>query len=540
MKRTDKNGSARPARMVRGFALVAIAASGLLLGGGLASAQQGGVPPGTQTSPQGTAISPPESAVSAEPAASADSMRISLGDATDRALRFGEDMARAGAQRQTAHARYLQARSTALPQLSFSGTYTRQIESIFQNEGGGGIEAFSPDTTAHDSTTADLLRRIRALERALPNSGFLAVSQLLSSSSFASKNSWIAALSLRQKVLQGGSIWASVAAAKHGLSAARLLEDDRKADVALAVRQAYLDALLARRGVRIAELGYEQANNHFERVRLRQEAGQASEFELLQAEVQRDNQVPILRGAYTQREATELELRRLASLPVDRPLTLTTPLLDESSIPAEPANIDTTGLVAAALTTSGVEALSEAYQARGHAVTVAAAGKYPELSLFLNGSEQAYPGKVIPRRGDWRRDASAGAAISWNVFDGFLTKGQIEEAKANRTNAQQDLIQARKQVRQAVILGEFELQRSASDLRARSRTVQLARRALDLANLRFEEGASSQLEVSDARIAWQIAQSNEAQARRDYFAALARLERFTGRPVFESHVPVTQ
>ena len=74
--------------------------------------------------------------------------------------------------------------------------------------------------------------------------------------------------------------------------------------------------------------------------------------------------------------------------------------------------------------------------------------------------------------------------------------------------------------------------RTAADLRARARTVELARRAFDLANIRYEEGASDLIEVADSRIAFQIAQTNEAQARHDYFVALARLERLTGRPLF--------
>ncbi len=498
----------------------------LVLGVGATAAPAGGPT---------TSGSPSSGSAPGNPPAGADTLKLTLNACIDRALLVGEDMARAQAQRQTAHARYLQARSTALPQLSLSTTYTRQIESVFQGQ--ENISPFKPDTTAHDTTMADLLRRIRALEGALPYSGFYAVSELLSSSSFASQNSWIAALSLRQKVFQGGSIWASVEAANHGLDAARLLEDDTRSDVILRVRQAYLDALLAQRGVTIAELGRDQADNHLTQVRLRQDAGQASEFELLQAEVEADNQVPIVRNAYTAQEAADLELRRICKLPAAGTLLLTTPLLDSEAIPAEPTDVDTTGLVENAMHTSGVEALEQAYAARGHAVTVAAAGKYPELDLFFDGGEQAYPMDVFPKRGDWLRNADAGVAVTWHLFDGLQTKGAIQEAKANQTQSLEDLTQARSQVRQAVILGRYELEKSAADLKARSRTVELAQRALDLANLRYQEGASSMLEVSDARIAWQMAQTNEAQARRDYFAALARLERYTGQPLFESHAP---
>jgi outer membrane protein TolC len=457
-----------------------------------------------------------------------DTLRLSLQECVDRAIAVGEEMKQAAADRQTAHARYLQARSDALPQLSLNTTYTRQLESIFQRQGDTGIKPFEPDRSAPDTA------RIRALEDALPTSGFYALSALLSNSSFASENTWVAALSLRQKIFQGGSVWSSVAAAKHALRATRMLEEDKRDDVVLSVRQAYLNALLADRGVRISELGLEQSENHLQRVQLRRDAGTSSEFELLQAEVARDNQVPQVLQGRSLREVAYLELRRLCNLPKDAPLALKSPLLGDVAIPSDPAAVDTTGLIEAAMHASGITALDEMMQARGHAITVAAADKWPDFSAFANLSQQAFPSQVVPKRGDWLRDKSVGLSVSWKLFDGFLTKGAIEEARSNRARAAVDLANARELVRTAVIQGRWELDRSAADLRARTRTVELAKRALDLANLRYDEGASTMLEVTDARIAWQIAQSNEALARRDYFAALARLERYTGEPVFRS------
>lgn len=459
-----------------------------------------------------------------------DTLGISLDQCVERALRSGEEIRTAETVRSTAHARYLQARSTALPQVTLSTTYTRQLESIFQGTGDSGFK-FEPDRQAADTV------RIRYLEDQLPASGFYAISQLFSNSSFASENTWNAALGLRQKLLQGGSVIASIRAAGHALEASQEALTDKRSEITLQVRAAYLDALLAERGARIAALALEQADTQLQRVRLRQEAGQASEFDLLGAEVQRENQVPSVRAALSQRELAERELQRLANLPEGVPLRLTTPLLDEGALPASPALVDTTGIVADALQASGIRALEEMLAARGHAVTVARAGYFPDFSLFANVSQQAFPKNTFPARRDWRRDKNVGLAATWTIFDGFLTRGLVEESIANKTAARLDLNRAREMVRLAVVQASWELDRAAADLQARTHTVQLARRALDLSGLRYEEGASGALEVSDARIAWQMAQINEAVARRDYFAALARLERYTGRPLFTSAAP---
>lgn len=469
----------------------------------------------------------PESARAGE----ADTLRLSLSECVRMALDRGEEMKQAEADHETARALYQQARSTAMPQLNFSTNYTRQIESVFRKSAGGDFEIFEPDTLA------PLEDRVRDLEDALPMSGLAGLAGLFSNTSFGSKNTWTASLSLSQKLFEGGSIWNSIAAAKHAMRAAALIRNDQAEQTILQVREAYLNALLADRVVRIAELALQQSESQLQRVRLRQEAGGASEFELLQVEVERDNQVPAVMQARTGREVAYLELERLANIPTDRPIRLETPILADAAVPKEPALVDTTGLVDLALRAAGIDALNEVLHARESAIGVAASGKWPALSLFADYSEQAFPSDPIPKSDQWQKDIRAGVVFNWSLFDGFRTRGAIQETKAKRSQAEQTLRQTRELIREAVRQSQSDLHHAAADLHARSRTVQLARRAYELASLRYDEGASDLLEVSDARIAYQIAQSNEAQARHDYFSALARLERYSGRPLFTALVP---
>lgn len=468
-------------------------------------------------------------AITGPPAVAAeagDTLRVTLDECIASALETGEEMRLAEADRITAHALYVQARATAFPQLSASGSYRKQIESVFGDVGDSGIEAFDPDTTA------SIEERVRDLEKALPSSGFYAIGALFSSSSFASEHTWTGSLALSQRLFQGGSIWNSIGAARHALAAADLNRADRREEVVLSVRTGYLAALLAERQVRIAELSLEQADTQLRRVQLRQEAGQASEFELLQAQVERDNQLPTVKAAEAARTSAFLDLARICNLPATRPLGLATRLLDEAVVPAQPALPDTSGLVEAALESAGIRGLEEALEARGHAVGAAKADAWPDVSLFANVTQQAYPGDVFPQSDDWRKDISAGAQFTWNIFDGFRRSGSIEQARANQSATRQSLLQAREVVRAAVINYRWELERSALEIAARSRTVGFARRAHELSTLRREEGAASALEVNDSRIAFQRAQLSEAQARFDYFLALARLERLSGRPLF--------
>ena len=61
--------------------------------------------------------------------------------------------------------------------------------------------------------------------------------------------------------------------------------------------------------------------------------------------------------------------------------------------------------------------------------------------------------------------------------------------------------------------------------------VELARRGLDIANLRYENGVGTQLEVSDARLALARAEINKAMAFHDLATGYASLLRALGREI---------
>ena len=64
--------------------------------------------------------------------------------------------------------------------------------------------------------------------------------------------------------------------------------------------------------------------------------------------------------------------------------------------------------------------------------------------------------------------------------------------------------------------------------------VQQAQRAYEIAELRYREGLSTQLELSDARLLLQQAQANRAQAARDVQVARVRLALLPDLPLTDT------
>jgi outer membrane protein TolC len=107
----------------------------------------------------------------------------------------------------------------------------------------------------------------------------------------------------------------------------------------------------------------------------------------------------------------------------------------------------------------------------------------------------------------------------------------VDLAQAQARLAELQLRQAKEAVSVDAARARAELRRSAAVFAARRQNSQEAEEAFHLAELRYTRGLSTQLEVSDAQVAWLTAQSTEARATYDLFLAAADLSRALGRPI---------
>ena len=136
--------------------------------------------------------------------------------------------------------------------------------------------------------------------------------------------------------------------------------------------------------------------------------------------------------------------------------------------------------------------------------------------------------------------------MSWPVFQGLRTKGNIDLAQAQALIADLDVRRAREQASVDISRARAELARARAVSSARESTVREAEEAFELANLRFSRGIGTQLEVSDAQLALLTARSTEARATFDLFLAVAehalrqaREYTFAGAPMFSISVSLT-
>lgn len=463
-------------------------------------------------------------AAQADRSASGSPIRLTMDEAVRRALLVGEEVRQAEAALRLARGQVTQAWSAALPEVRASLTYQRTFASVFTSgvRREPDLEPFSPDTTA------SLEARIRYLEDEYPNSVPRGLSDLFSNLPFGRENTYTAALTVTQALFQGGKVGAGLRGARAFERAASAQLEETRQDIVYRVKQAYLNALFAQRMLDIAVAGKELSDEQLRRVQLNHRVGSSADYDLLRAEVESANQEPQVIAARNARDLTVLEVRRLVNLPADRPIELDAALLAAGdSLP----QLDLISLDAELADRAALRVAEATVEFRRQAVRVYRGDLYPSLKFSTTFGGQAFPAGTFPSGGDFRRDWNASLSLSMPLFDGFRTRGLVEQARAELARSELALAQAREGVAIEVEQGRAELVRARALVAARRQTVVQAGRAYYLASVRYANGIAAPVEVSDARLAMQQAQVNEAQATRDYLLGVAALERALGRPV---------
>ena len=462
----------------------------------------------------------------------------------------GVAIAQAGVQR--AEGEQIRARSGGLPQLSLTAAYDRALASEFE----GVFDVSGPTCSPFAlNPTAPVEARLAEIERAIDcgavgggdffGSGSSGDSDNLNDLPFGRKNTFRVLLSFSQNLYSGGRVGAQKEVAALGHESAGHTLTTARGQLLYDVAQAYYDAVLSDRLVAIAAATLEQAGATLRQTQAGFEAGTQPEFEVLRARVTRDNQSPVLIRQRANRAVAFLRLKQLLELPVDYPLELADALADEALPPApafaervvtvektlrdaEAANAVLEANVTLPERTAVVEA-GTTVRLREASLKLVEAQKKPSVSLNSDYGRIAYPDNGLPTfdRANW----TVGVSMTVPILTGGRQRGDEAVAIA-------DLAQARSQQKQVEELAALDTRSAWAELiasrvawEATAGTVQQAQRAYQIANVRFTNGVSTQLELSDARLSLQQAEANRTQAARDLQVARARVALLPNLPV---------
>ncbi|MBI5101779.1 MAG: TolC family protein [Nitrospirae bacterium] len=328
---------------------------------------------------------------------------------------------------------------------------------------------------------------------------------------------YMASLSLKQTIFDFGKTKAQVDIQGLNLEASQEDLSGVTDVVVFNVKQSYFGLLRAKRNREVAEETVRQYVKHLDQAKGFFEVGTKPKFDVTKAEV-------------------DLSNARLNFIKAENALRVAVVTLNNSmGLPDAPAGYmveDNLSFQKYPMTFE--EALDKAYKnrpdLRALAARKAAAEKTIQLLTkgyypFVTGSA-AYSrsGESFPLQSGW----SVGATLSFPIFSGFLTKNQIEEARANL-----DIIKSNEEaLRQSVLLeiqqDYLALNEAQERIAAAELAVRQATENFEIANGRYSAGVGNPIEVTDAEVSLANAKAAHIQALYDYKISRAAIEKATG------------
>ncbi|MEB3251493.1 MAG: TolC family protein [Cyanobacteriota bacterium] len=281
-----------------------------------------------------------------------------------------------------------------------------------------------------------------------------------------------------------------------------------------AVQQAIAD-------IRINQAFLDEAQRNLRDTQLREEVGVGTRFDVLRADVQVANARQTLTQAISQRQITQRQLARRLNI---------SPTVDLTTLAVE---------IAGTWPLSLEETILQAYQNRAELEQflverdlnqaqrqLQLTATRPNLSLFAQYELQSLLDAPAGSQNNTDDGFALGARLAWRLFDGGAASARASQSDRDIAIDEAEFESARNTIRVQVEEAYYTLQANQANITTANLAVKQATEALDLANLRFNAGVGTQLDVLSANRELTQAQGNLVRAVLDYNRALARLERF--------------
>jgi outer membrane protein len=419
---------------------------------------------------------------------------LSLMDCLNIALQQNGTILKAKSDLEAQQGVVVQTRAVALPQLTATGKYTDTEPSA--------IESFPGSTTPPPH------------------------------------QNWNSGVQIVQSIYQGGKTIAAFKAATATKRQAIAQYQTAIADTLLTIRLAYYDVLLAAQQITVNQASVVLLQQELDDQQRRYAAGTVPKLNVLRAEVALANQRPALIQAQNSYRTSKNNLSNLLGYNLPRAVWEDIPLNLTDTLDAAPYQVDLPVAIQQALDRrTELVALRQTAELQRLNIVNAKAGYKPTISVFAgygwNNVQFTPPVELDHDISGW----NAGGQLSWNIFDGMLTRGKITQAKALYDKSKTDLDDKARQI-------ELEVRTSYSDfimarevLESQTKVQEEADEALREASARADAGTGTQLDVLDAQTSLTQARTTEVQALHDYDAARARLERAIGAEMAQNPAP---
>ncbi|MBO4779795.1 MAG: TolC family protein, partial [Selenomonadaceae bacterium] len=323
-------------------------------------------------------------------------------------------------------------------------------------------------------------------------------------------------------IYQGGRLKEGRKYARYGLSTADLSLENTMQTVRLQSTIYYFDVLQYRNLIEVYEEEVVTLQEHLRNVNAQFSVGTVAKVDVLESQVELANAQQNLVNIQNRYDIAVAELNNYIGLPAD---TIVRP---QDTLTYKRYNFDLGSCTAYALENRPDAAMAD------YAIKQAESNKRSAKSGWLPSvsgsvSKGLTTENIISKKlsDQW----TVGVSASWNIFDGGITRAQVNQADAALTRAQEVAAQTREQIQLDVQSAFLQLRAAEKNISTTQASVILGEENYKIAQVRYAAGVGTNLDVMDASRKLTEARSNYFTALYNYNTAKASLDRYMGVPV---------
>lgn len=327
-------------------------------------------------------------------------------------------------------------------------------------------------------------------------------------------------------VFSSGGRSASIKAAEEQVRFSELEVERRREELRINTANEYYDLQEAIEAIRINQAFLNEAERNLRDTTLREEQGVGTQFDVLRAEVQVANARQDLVNAQASREIAQRTLTARLNVPPSvtiKTAPVSVPPLEisiDDVVEKWPLTLEASIVLAYQNRAELEQQLAQrdiSEQLRRQELSVLG----PQVDLFAN----YLISDTLTTTDSFNDTYQVGVQVSMALFEGGAARARARQQELNANIAERNFEETRNGVRLAVENAYYALQSNFTNIDTARVAVNQAQRALDLANLRFDAGVGTQLDILNAQSELTDAEVNLVQALVGYNRSLAELER---------------
>jgi outer membrane protein TolC len=329
-------------------------------------------------------------------------------------------------------------------------------------------------------------------------------------------NSYSTGATLNQNIYDFGKTAAQVKIQRLNYDSSLSDVENTSEQIILNVKQTYYGVLQAKRSRDVSAETVKQFEQHLEQAKGFYEVGTKPKFDVTKAEVDLSNSKLNLIKA---ENALRIAVANLNNA-MDVPNAPGYEVEDNLSFKKYEMKFDD-AVSKADQNRPDLKSIIVKKQAAESSVELAKKGYFPVLT---GTAGYDYAGNTFPLERGW----NIGATFSFPVFNGFLTKYQVEEAKENLNVLRANEESLRQSVFLEVQQAYLNLKEAEDSIPTAELTVQQAQENFEIANGRYAAGVGNPIEVTDAEVLLANAKLSHIQALYNYKVSQSSLEKAMG------------